>query len=307
MPPMKLLSTSFGLLAALTLVACGDDTSTSGGGGSGGSGGSGGAGGVEETCEDKGGTCLPIPAGFLGPIELSDSGATSCTNEAFEGTYAGEPYEALPAECNCACTAEGACSLAVEVHTDTACMDGATAVPLASGDCVAAPASTLSVSFTATPGACASDDAPAFVPSIKFDPAVVGCNVNLDNCEDGIACVPSTRKYCFYSETQTACPEGFVEQLNVIRREDYADDRSCTCDCGSDGIACDPVVELHDAAACASNDSTDVTDGCVTTTSGDEAVSIFADAGATGDCTLTEAETGGVVQATDGILVCCAL
>ncbi len=306
MPPMKLLTTSLGLFAALTLVACGDDTTNPGGGGSG-TGGTGGTGGVEETCEDKGGTCLPIPLGFEGPIELSDSGATSCTNEAFEGTYAGEPYEALPAECNCACTADGACSLAVEVHTDTACMDGDTALPVAAGNCVAAPASVLSASIVATPGDCVSDGAPAFVPTIKFDPQVVGCNVNLDSCEDGVACVPSTRKYCFYSETETVCPEGFVEQLNVIRREDYADDRDCTCDCGSDGINCDPVLELHDAVGCTSNDSMDVTDGCVTTTSGNEAASILADAVATGECTLTANATGSVTQATDGILVCCAL
>ncbi len=305
---MKLLPHSFGLLVALAIgPACGDDTTSAGGSGGSGPGGTGGTGGTVETCEDKGGTCYPIPAGFIGPIELSDSGATSCTNEAFEGTYAGEPYEALAAECNCACTADAACSLEVEVHTDAACMDGSAALPITSGNCLAAPASVLSASVVATAGACASDAAPPFVPTIKFDPHVVGCNVNLDSCEEGVACVPSTRKYCFYSDTEAACPEGFVEQLNVIRREDYSDDRTCACTCGSENIACDPVVELHDAAACAGLDTTEVTDGCVSTTSGDAAVSIFADAGATGDCTLTANETGGVVQANDGILVCCAL
>lgn len=293
-------------LVTALLVACGDDSSS--GGSSTGAGGSGGGTGGEGglSCEDQGGTCLATPVGFKGPVELSDSGATTCTNDAFEGTYVGEEFEATPAECNCACSPESACDLAVTAFGDTACLSGPAAVSVTSGVCQAAPADTVALTAEATLGTCQSNGATASVPSIKFTPYVVGCSVNLNDCDNGTVCIPSTRKYCFWSETETSCPSGFDEQLNVLRREDFSDDRDCTCECGLGDVACAPSVEFFSDAACTTGEAATTTDGCNATDSGEAAASLRVNANATGQCELTAQVVGGVVQSGAGILVCCA-
>jgi hypothetical protein len=293
-------------LVTALIIACGDDSSSGGSstGAGGTGGGTGGEGGL--SCEDQGGTCLAAPAGFKGPVELSDSGATSCTNEAFEGTYVGEEFEAVPAECNCACAPETACALEVTAFGDTGCLSGPEAVSVTSGVCQAAPPDTLALTVEATLGTCQSDGATASVPSIKFTPYVVGCSVNLNDCDASTICVPSTRKYCFWSETESTCPSGFDEQLNVLRREDFSDDRDCTCDCGLGDVACAPSVELFSDATCTTAEAATDTAGCNATNSGQAAASLRVNANATGQCELTTQVVGTVVQSGAGILVCCA-
>lgn len=297
---------SLGLLVCSTF-ACGDDGSTSGGGpaGGGGEAGSGGAGAGGPDCAAKGGVCLPVPAGWDGPIELTDSGNTVCTNEAFRGTYVGEPFDQPPATCACACVAASACALELTAYDDDNCSTGALDVAVTPDACQAAPAGATSFATSSSPsGLCASDDADPNVPALDFATNVVGCNINLDACEPNVACVPDLRTFCFYSATESECPDGFVDARDVLREEDFADDRGCTCSCAPGDVTCTPSVAVFADAACGVALGASTTDGC--TAANGSPAGIQVSAGVQGACELTENVSGTVIQSGAGILVCCA-
>jgi hypothetical protein len=294
-------------LFVLFASACGDDASTAGGGptGGGGEAGSGGAGAGGPDCVSKGGACLPIPTGWDGPIELTDSGNTVCTNEAFRGTYVGEPFDQPAASCECECVGASACALEITAYDDVACSTGALDVAVTPDACQAAPAGGVGFTATSAPtGLCASDGADPNVPALDFATTVVGCNINLDACEPNVACVPDLRTFCFYSATETECPEGFVDARDVLREEDFADDRSCTCSCSPGDVSCSPTVELFSDVACGTSLGATVADGC--TTAKGSAAAIQVSPGVEGACERTENVTGSVIQSGAGILVCCA-
>jgi hypothetical protein len=294
-------------LHLLGAAGCGDDASTGGSApvGGGGEAGSGGSGAGEPDCASKGGACLPIPAGWQGPIELTDSGNTVCTNEAFRGTYAGEPFEAAPAACECACVGTSACEIELVGYGDGACGKDALEVAAVPDTCQAAPVGAVGFTVTSSPsGACASDGANPNVSPIDFATTVVGCNINLDSCEPNVACVPDIRTFCFYSDTESECPEGFVDARDVLREEDFADNRSCSCSCSPGDVSCTPTVELFSDVACATALDAPTVDGCTSSETTPAAIRVTS--GVDGACERTENVVGSVSQSGAGILVCCA-
>jgi len=310
---LRLFATTLTLSAAL--AACGDDTvAPLGGTDQGGAPGTGGGEGGE-SCEDKGGQCLDLPPGFEGPVQVNDSGVATCTSEAFVGAFEEEAIIALDAECGCVCQVENAtCPLTGVAYADAACGSINTATFTLLDTCIDLPdvgaTSPLSIEILnqAAPSAdCTNDLAAAVVSPISFEPEVVGCNVNLDSCADGVVCVPQVGQYCVYSTTETACPAGFDEIHTLYREEDIDDTRDCECSCGDATIACTPMVSLFSATDCTGDLTEQNTADCYSASGAPGLLgSALVDDGMAASCETTTAVTGAIDITGPGLLVCCA-
>lgn len=291
----------------LTLIACGDDD---GAGGSG-AGTEQGGGGEAPGCS---GVCLVIPEGFEGPIEIHDSGVAACTNQRFSGGYVDDAFTAPPAVCGCACGApDAACEYEATVHENSDCSGSSLALDTTVGACLevdelGVPARGLQLAATPS-GTCASDGAAAILPALQFDPEVDGCGVNLDACEEGGTdlCFPvSVKTYCVYSETATECPAGFTDQRRVIRPEDMTDTRDCSCDCEPGDVSCEPTVELGTDTMCTAALDEAATGDCWAGPAGEAFLGVELTDGVVADCgEPTQAASGTVEVAGEGVLVCC--
>lgn len=302
----------------MAAFACGDDTTSSatGAGGTGGGTSTGGAGGGELTCKQRGGDCVAIPAGWKGPVRINDDVAT-CTSTAFNGGFDAESLVQQDPICACDCVAEGAgCTVTATLFSDAACSTMATAqsLELPDGVCTAAPtvegadAGSFTVAVTSTSGSCVSDEVPADVPTISFEPTVVGCNVPIYACEDELdkTCIPSTATYCLYSETETACPDGFTDQHTLYASADVTDTRACGCTCDALDVGCAPSAAAWSDAACSVSQAVSDAMGCTTVTAPSALAALTVDAQLTATCGApTTAISGGLELTGTGLLVCC--
>lgn len=318
----RLLTAAFATTALVVLgasaIGCGDSEGPLGGSGGDETGGTGGTGAGEPTCQDKGGQCLAIPEGFLGPIEIHDDGIATCTNAAFQGGYDDQELTFEPAECGCTCTSEATCTFTATAYDNGQCSEGKalfTSFDLAEdGSCTTAPILKLTpvegVFVGATPDTeeCTNDGAQANIAPVAFDPPVDGCNVTLDPCEAGVICFPdSVKTYCVYSDTETSCPSSFPVERRVIREEDVTDTRDCTCACGDGTVDCSVDVALFTDDAC-TNELTAVQEGnCFSGDDGQDILSVTGTTTATDTCgdATTENVTGDVTITGEGVLVCC--
>lgn len=318
----RLLTAAFAMTALVMLGAsatgCGDSEGPLGGSGGEPPGGGGGGGG-EPTCQDKGGQCLAVPDGFLGPIEIHDDGIATCTNAAFQGGYEEQELTFEPAECGCACSTGADCTFeGATAYDNGSCSSGKAFfqgfdLP-ADGSCTGTPEfkgiDRESVLAVATPSTetCTSDDAPANLSPLNFEPPVDGCNVTLDACDAGVICFPdSVKTYCVYSDTETSCPSSFPVERRVIRDEDITDTRDCTCTCGDGTVDCTADITLFTDDACA-NELNQISKGdCYAGDDGQDIVSVIATVTPADTCgdTATQNVVGDVTVTGAGVLVCC--
>lgn len=319
----RLLTAAFAMTALVVLGAsatgCGDSEGPLGGSGGEPPVGGGGGGGGEPTCQEKGGQCLEVPDGFLGPIEIHDDGIATCTNAAFQGGYEDEELTFEPAECGCACSTGADCTFeGVTVYDNSSCSDGKAFFQefdlVADGSCTPTPnlkgIDRQSVLVLAAPSTevCVSDGVPANLSLVSFEPPVDGCNVTLDSCEAGILCFPdSVKTYCVYSDTETSCPASFPVERRVIREEDVTDTRDCTCTCGAGTVDCGAAITLFTDDTCTAELNQLSKADCYAGDDGQDIAGVTGTVTPTDDCgdTTTQNVTGDVTVTGGGVLVCC--
>lgn len=212
-------------------------------------------------------SCVDIPVGWLGPVELrADDSACS---GAFSDEIASlkSAVEAPPAECSCACNGNLlTCDIAnLELFADGACGNQTGAEMLLNGDCT--PIDTTGVdSYQVTPeengGGC-SIGVDANLPPPTFDARrLCGLSASSAGCDEG-ACAPSST--CVYMPGNVVCPNGFG--TSFMGNATLLDSRSCAsaaCSCGAPMGGCSFTLEVFTNSNCQGGvESSTTTTGCV--------------------------------------------
>lgn len=258
-------------------------------------------------------TCLDIPAGWIGPVELRAD--DSPCEGAFSAGIASlkTAVDAPAAVCSCVCSGSiQTCDSAdLGLYADFSCDSAASGEGLASGDCGSLTNLPGIDSYRIAPdvsGGSCSTSIDEVLPPVTFDARrLCGPPSEPAGCDDG-TCAPTAT--CVYMPGDVACPSGFA--TSFMGNVGVVDSRGCaagSCGCGAATNGCTFSVEIFGGGSCEGAAlSATTTTACEGFSFGgaDRSVLYTAAPGLT-ICQPTGSGSAiGSVSVSDPITVCCA-
>jgi hypothetical protein len=276
--------------------------------------------------------CLPVPAGWQGPLEIFEgSGAADAPGPSCGANYPTDVYEgfatpsAAAAACSCSCGApEGACgSLVATFFKDGMCMQSCGVPPqtigstcsglLVGNDCKGGGTHfTLESASPVAPGSCAPVSAQSLVPPTWATRVHLCAPARESSCSTDGACGMESdlgfeaETRCIAREGTWSCPSSFPDLHTYYAST--TDTRACTpCTCGAPtGGQCENApVTLFPATACMAAGSTmAMTSGCLPL-QGMVSAQVSATAISAGRCEPAGGQPSGTIMPAAPTTVCC--
>jgi len=217
--------------------------------------------GTPSTCD---GTCMAIPNGWAGPVELSVGTSPPTCGPKFAGSQSvlHDDLVALPATCDCSCGAPSGATCTVNFggHCQAApgTCDGPVTPYGTSSGCMSMSVwcSSIDISTPSVTGGACAPNATKNVPAPTWSTTAISCApTSTSGCLSGSACVPDADPQfhlCVEHDGDVACPSGFPSR--TVAYADVDDARDCSmCSCGAPtGVGCTGSVSMYSDGACTS-------------------------------------------------------
>ena len=268
---------------------------------------------ADSDCATSGYQCIPVPAGWGGPVAAVALAGQDCP-DAWSGPTieAGTGVTADPLGCNCTCGGanNAGCSASTNVssYSDAAC-GTLTGMKAVNATCSTILTTTNAVVATKPQlnGTCGAGAATVTTtPQVQLvDPLglCVAAGALGGGCDPGAICAPSVGPgaLCIYQPGDVTCPGGLEKQVLFTG---FTEGRSCGCECAISG-SCTATLSVFGVSNCTGTSTTVPANGtCVPVPAGAAAAWKLSVPIPSASCQGTPGSHGSVTAA-DPLTVCC--